>query len=247
MARQLVEKYIFSPDVANAGYVKFPGKCDATQLLIIANKTSQNNIYAIGDPTRGGTVVFDPHEDAGFHSEQEGVTTVTFNYDTSQMASSDSIAIYTDAPKQTGNIVRPYAFGVDAIERMRTSNPQSLIDADFEYGLQPTKWQNYSDIRNIPGIFEKPGLDLFLSNVTTNGASPSTITVTTTAPHGLNVADPVIMYGLTGTSNYARAEGAFVIASVPTTTSFTYYAKGIVGTTGLSIYGGSTYGRRGGF
>ena len=247
MARQLVEKYIFSPDVATAGYVKFPGKVDATQLLIIANKTTQNNIYAIGDPTRGGTVVYDPDEDAGFYTEQVGVTTVTFTYDTSSMSSSDKIAIYTDAPKNQGNIIRPYFMGVDAIERMRVANPQSLIDADFEYGLQPTKWQNYAEIRNIPGIYEKPGLDLFLSDVTTNGASPSTITVTTSAPHGLNVADPVIMFGLTGTTNYARAEGAFVIASVPSSTTFTYYAKGIVGTNGLSIYGGSTYGRRGGF
>jgi hypothetical protein len=247
MARQLVEKYIFSPDVANSGYVKFPGKCDATQLLIIANKTSQNNIYAIGDPTRGGTVVYSASEDAGFYTEQVGVTTVTFTYDTSSMSSTDKIAIYTDAPKQIGNIVRPYFMGVDAIERMRVANPQSLIDADFEYGLQPTKWQNYAEIRNIPGIYEKPGLDLFLSDVTTNGASPSTITVTTSAPHGLDVADPVIMFGLTGTSNYARAEGAFVIASVPTSTTFTYFAKGIVGTNALSIYGSSTYGRRGGF
>jgi hypothetical protein len=247
MARQLVEKYIFSPNVATAGYVKFPGKVDATQLLIIANKTSQNNIYAIGDPTRGGTVVYSASEDAGFYTEQVGVTTVTFTYDTSTMSANDKIAIYTDAPKNIGNIVRPYFMGVDAIERMRVANPQSLIDADFEYGLQPTKWQNYAEIRNIPGIYEKPGLDLFLSDVTTNGASPSTITVTTSAPHGLSVADPVILFGLTGTANYARAEGAFVIASVPTSTTFTYFAKGIVGTNALSIYGGSTYGRRGGF
>jgi hypothetical protein len=247
MARQLVEKYIFSPDVANSGYVKFPGKCDATQLLIIANKTSQNNIYAIGDPTRAGTVVYSASEDAGFFTEQVGVTTVTFTYDTSTMSSTDKIAIYTDAPKTQGNIIRPYAFGVDAIERMRVANPQSLIDADFEYGLQPTKWQNYADIRNIPGIYEKPGLDIFLADVTTNGASPSVITVTTTVPHGLSTASPFIMYGLTGTSNYARAEGAFVINTVPDSTSFTYYAKGIVGTNGVSLRGSSTYARRGGF
>ena len=247
MARQLVEKYIFSPDVANAGYVKFPGKCDATQLLIIANKTSQNNIYAIGDPTRGGTVVYSPNEDAGFYTEQVGVTTVTFTYDTSGMSANDKIAIYTDAPKQQGNIVRPYAFGTDAIERMRVANPQSLIDADFEYGLQPTKWQNYSDIRNIPGIYEKPGLDLFLSDVVTDGASPSLITVTTSAPHGLSVTDPVIVYGLSGTSNYARGEGAFVINSILDDYSFTYYAKGIVGLSSLSLKSASTYARRGGF
>jgi hypothetical protein len=39
---------------------------------------------------------------------------------------------------------RPYDFGTDAIERQRVSLGQSLIDADFEYGLQATKWQSYN-------------------------------------------------------------------------------------------------------
>lgn len=247
MARQLVEKYIFTPGDAGEGTIKFPGKCDETQLLIIANKTTQENIYAIGDPTRSGSLVYDPDDNATFFSEQTGVTTVTFAKDTSSMLGTHKIAIYTDAPKQVGNIVRPYAFGVDAIERMRVAQPQSLIDADFEYGLQTTKWQNYTEVRGIPGIYEKPGLDLFLSNVTTDGATPSIITVTCTAPHELEVADPVIMYGLGNASNYARAEGSFIIASVPNSTTFTYFAKGIVGTNGQSVFTGSTYGRRGGF
>ena len=247
MARQLVEKYIFTPGIANAGTIKFPGKCDATQLLIVANKTIQENIYAIGDPTRSGTVSYDPSDTTTFYSEQDGITTVTFSKNTSAMSANDKIAIYTDAPKQVGNIIRPYAFGVDAIERMRVAQPQSLIDADFEYGLQPTKWQNYTDIRNVPGIYEKPGLDLFISSITTDGNSPSLITVTTSVAHGLAINTPVIVFGLTNTANYARAEGAFVINSVPNSTSFTYYAKGIVGTNGLSIFGSSTYGRRGGF
>ena len=247
MARKLIEKYQFIPGPANSGYLKFPGKCDETQLLIVANKTLQDNIYAIGDPTRSGSLSYDPDDNSTFNSEQSGVTTVTFSRTTEEMLSTHKIAVYTDAPRNEGNIIRPYAFGVDAIERIRVSNPQSLIDADFEYGLQPTKWQNYSDIRGVPGIYEKPGLDLFLDDVVTNGASPSTITVTTTVDHGLSVNDAVIMYGLGGTSTYARAEGAFVIASVPSSTSFTYYAKGIVGTNGLSITTGTTYGRRGGF
>ena len=247
MARQLVEKYIFTPGAANTGTIKFPGKCDATQLLIIANKTQQDNIYAIGDPTRSGTLTFDPDDNNTFYSEQTGVTTVTFSKDTSGMLSSDKVAIYTDAPKQVGNIIRPYAFGVDAIERMRVASPQSLIDADFEYGLQTTKWQNYMDVRNIAGIYEKPGLDLFVTNVTTDGATPSIITVTTSVAHGLTVNTPVFMYGLGNASNNARAEGSFIIATVPSATTFTYFCKGIVGTNGQSIYTGSTYGRRGGF
>ena len=45
------------------------------------------------------------------------------------MLSSDKLAIYSDAPKQIGNIVRPYAFGVDAIERMRVVAQEAGSDA----------------------------------------------------------------------------------------------------------------------
>lgn len=247
MARQLIEKYIFEPNEAGAGIVKFPGKVDLTQLLIIANKTQQTNIYAIGDPTKNGSIVYDPNDTTTFYSEQPGVSTVTIAADTASMLPTDKLAIYTDAPKQIGNIVRPYAFGVDAIERMRVAAPQSLIDADFEYGLQPTKWQNYSDIRGIPGIYEKPGLDLFMTGITSDGGNPSVMTVTCSQPHGLSVAQPVIIFGCAGVSNAARAEGAFVVATVPDSTSFTFFAKGIVGVNGTSVYNQSTYARRGGF
>jgi len=252
MARQLIEKYIFSPNAAGAGTVKFPGKVDLTQLLIIANKTQQTNIYAIGDPTKNGSIVYDPNDttfmgDSTQYSEQVGASTVTFAADTASMLSTDKLAIYSDAPKQIGNIVRPYAFGVDAIERQRVATPQALIDADFEYGLQPTKWQNYSDIRGIPGIYEKPGLDLFMTNITSDGGNPSIMTVTCSQAHGLSVAQPVIIFGAAGVSNAARAEGAFVVATVPSSTTFTYFAKGIVGINGTSVYNQSTYARRGGF
>ena len=252
MARQLVEKYIFSPNAAGSGTVKFPGKVDLTQLLIIANKTQQTNIYAIGDPTKNGTISYDATDTtfmggSSQYSEQVGVTTVTFAADTASMLSTDKLAIYSDAPKYIGNVVRPYGFGVDAIERQRVANPQSLIDADFEYGLQPTKWQNYSDIRGIPGIYEKPGLDLFITDITSDGGNPSVMTVTCSQAHGLSVATPVIIFGCAGVATASRSEGAFVISTVPSSTTFTYFAKGIVGTNGVSVFNQSTYARRGGF
>jgi hypothetical protein len=252
MARQLVEKYIFSPNVAGSGTVKFPGKVDLTQLLIIANKTQQTNIYAIGDPTKNGTISYDPLDttftgSTNQYSEQVGTTTVVFAANTSEMLSTDVLSIYSDAPKYIGNVVRPYAFGVDAIERQRIASPQSLIDADFEYGLQPTKWQNYTDIRGIPGIYEKPGLDLFITDITSDGGNPSVMTVTCSQTHGLSVATPVIIFGCAGVSNASRSEGSFIISSVPSSTTFTYFAKGIVGTNGTSVFNQSTYARRGGF
>jgi hypothetical protein len=246
MARQLIEKYVFTPGGPNLGTVKFPGKCELNQLLIISNKTQQLNIYALGDPTRGGSIVYDP-DDESFFSEQQGASTVTLQFNTSEMSALDELAVYTDAPKHIGNIIRPYFFGVDAIERMRVSQPESLIDADFEYGLQPTKWQNYSDIRNFPAIFEKTGLDLPITNITTNGQSPSLITVTCSAPHGIAVNDPVLMYGLSNSASSARAEGTFIVHTVPSSTTFTYFAKGIVGTNNDSLYTASSYGRIGGF
>lgn len=252
MARQLIEKYIFTPNAPGLGTVKFPGKVDLTQLLIIANKTQQTNIYALGDPTKNGSIAYDPTDTtftggSNQFSEQVGASTVTFFADTASMLSTDKLAIYSDAPKQIGNIVRPYAFGVDAIERQRVAMPQALIDADFEYGLQPTKWQNYSDVRGIPGIYERPGLDLFMTNITSDGGNPSIMTVTCSQPHGMVVAQPVIIFGCAGVSNAARAEGAFVISTVPSSTSFTYFAKGIVGVNGTSVFNQSTYARRGGF
>jgi hypothetical protein len=246
MARLLVEKYIFTPGAANAGTIKFPGKCELNQLLIITNKTFQDNIYALGDPTRGGSVEYDP-DDETFYSQEQGATTVTLDYATDQMNSTDSISIYMDAPKHLGTTVRPYFFGVDAIERMRVSQPESLIDADFEYGLQPTKWQNYADVRNMPAIYEKAGLDIFVTDVTSDGNSPSTMTVTCSADHGLTVKDPVFIYGLSNADESARAEGSFIVSEVPSSTTFKYVAKGPIGNNNDSVYTTNTYGRRADF
>jgi hypothetical protein len=246
MARLLVEKYVFTPGAANVGTVKFPGKCELNQLLIITNKTAQTNIYALGDPTRGGSISYDP-DDESFYSHEQGATTVTLDYATDQMLSTDSISIYMDAPKHLGTTVRPHFFGVDAIERIRVSNPESLIDADFEYGLQPTKWQNYSDIRNMPAIYEKAGLDIFVTNVTSDGNSPSTMTVTCSADHGLLVKDPFFMYGLSNADESARAEGSFIVSEVPSSTTFKYVAKGPIGNADDSVYTTNTYARRAAF
>ena len=243
MARQLIEKYIFTPGAAGTGIVKFPGKCELNQLLIITNKTFQDNIYALGDPTRGGSISYDADDNDTFFSHETGVSTVVLDYNTDQMSSSDDIAIYMDAPKHLGTTVRPYFFGVDAIERMRVSQPESLIDADFEYGLQPTKWQNYSDIRNMPAIYEKAGLDIFVTNVTSDGNSPATMTVTCSADHGLSVKDPFFMYGLSNADESARAEGSFIVSEVVSSTSFKYVAKGPIGNAGDSVFTTNTYAR----
>jgi hypothetical protein len=45
---------------------------------------------------------------------------------------------------------------------MKIAAPQSLIDADFEYGMQPTKWVSFASMNDMPCTYELPGSDLTL-------------------------------------------------------------------------------------
>ena len=75
------------------------------------------------------------------------------------MASTDLLQIFVEDP-QGDTTIRPYAFGTDAIERMRVSLPESMIDADFEYGLQPTKWAGYGTVKGYPSVYQNEGIDI---------------------------------------------------------------------------------------
>ncbi len=147
------------------------------------------------------------------------------------------------------NQTRPYDFGTDAIERQRVSIGESVIDADFEYGLQSTKWQNYQEVRKTPSFYEIPGTDLSVTDVQTNGTTttPSTITVFTTTPPA--VGSVVVVSGLSNTNKTAdRAEGFFLVTSNVAGTSFTYIAKGgtVSNAGGASIFTAYTVVRLGG-
>lgn len=147
------------------------------------------------------------------------------------------------------NQTRPYDFGTDAIERQRVSLGQSVIDADFEYGLQATKWQNYQEVRKTPSFYEIPGTDLVVTDVQTNGTTttPSTMTVFTATPPP--IGSVVVVSGLANTNKSAdRAEGFFLVTNNTASTSFTYFAKGgtVAPTGGGSVFTAYTVVRRGG-
>jgi len=155
MARKQQKDYVFTPGGAGTGTVKFPGIYDAADILTILNATDQTFIYNFADPELGGVVTFSTTYDSDFPQAADGVTTITLDVSSASMSADDSLAVYLETPAQ---YVRPWSdFGTDAIERTRVSNPQSLIDADFEYGLQNTKWQSLSLNNNIPSIYELPG------------------------------------------------------------------------------------------
>jgi hypothetical protein len=156
---------------------------------------------------------------------------------------------------QPPTVTRPFDFGTDAIERQRVSLGQSIIDADFEYGLQATKWQTYQEIRKMPSFYEIPGTDIAVTSVTTDATTPSIITVnintalTTIASTLIPTGSVISISGFANAQRNAdRAEGFFIVRTVtgsPNASAITYEARGLVGTNGQIISTSYTTLRRG--
>ena len=241
------------------GHVRFQGNYDASDLLIVTNTTKTEVIYNFTDALKGGKVTrvddVTPRDSGGYVPKYDSVnsnensdddfpkylqttdavTILDLTHNTSTHAETDELQIFIDSPEQR---TRPFDFGTDAIERMRIAPPLSMLDADFEYGLQPTKWSAIGMMRGYPSVYELPGTETqVLSVVTdasvgTSGIGASKITVTTIGAHGFEAGTPITIKALEdAVVGAARAEGSFIIDSIPTNTTFTYYAKAKVGTT----------------
>jgi hypothetical protein len=220
------------------GNVKIQGKWQSNELLLITNTITNEIIYNFGSATQGGVVTIMDHgidtDFLKFLETTDGVTTVKLNYSTTGQSATDDLQIFVEEREVR---TRPFDFGTDAIERGRTAEPKSMLDADFEYGLQPTKWSAIGTLRGYPSVYEIPGTDTEVILVVTDastgseGVGQSLITVTTQGPHGFVAGDPITIKALENSiTGAARAEGSFIINATPTTATFNFYAKAKVGT-----------------
>ena len=244
---------------SGVGTVKFQGRYNTSDLLLITNTISNDVIYSFNDPTRGGHVTVEELADEDFPKflqTTDAVTTIELNFDTTGHSSTDDLQIFVEKTEngESVTITRPYAFGTDAIERMRIATPMSMLDADFEYGLQPTKWSAIATMRGYPSIYEVPGTETEVvsvitdASVGTEGIGASLITVTTVGAHGWEPGTPITIKGLeTGIVGSGRSEGAFVVVTVPAPNKITFYAKGKVGSEGDDLVTSFTQLRQAGF
>ena len=225
--------------------IKLIGKYNASEILLITNTNSGQILYNFADPNNSIGIEYKNGRSSGdgnlisdldfpsWWQIDDTITTLKLSEDTSSLLSTTDLQIFVEEPYQ---ITRPYEFGTDAIERMRVSTPQAMLDADFEYGLQPTKWQALGLIRSYPSLYEVPGTDLSISAVTTDastntgGFGSSLITVTTTGSHGFASGQAITVKGLNPSVNgFSRAEGTFLIFNIPSSTTFTYFSSAKVG------------------
>lgn len=127
----------------------------------------------------------------------------------------------------------------DPVGKLRTSTPQSLIDTDFEYSTQSTKWESINLLSNRPSAYYDATVALAITNVA--GAGTRVVTVSTTAPPA--VGTPVFIQGTTA----AAANGWHVVDTVSAGVSFTYTARTTIGAgtifdnTKTYVFSGSFY------
>ena len=210
MAKKLISRYTFDP---TNDTVVLDGIYSQERILLITNTSTNDTIFQFNSTTKG----MDSHS----ISAQDRTTTVVLQNDCDGMTSADTLQIFVEYDYQ---FMEPSESFVDPVNKLRVTNPQNLIDTDFEYGLQGSKWETLELVNNVPGFFANQA-DYILPDVisvqTTNGAE--NITVTTLDNHGIAVGSPIDVQGL----GVRTAEGKFLVTKVPSPTSFVYKSKGI--------------------
>lgn len=195
------------------------------QLLLITNVTSNTVIYNFSDPALGATS-FTNAVDAVTGQE---TTTVILAYNTTAMAATDKLSILVE---ETYTDILPAEQLRDPVDKLRVSTPQSLIDTDFEYGMQPTKWETIALLNNRPSAFydATAGISNTAAAGTFVGASGNyqitgitvatkTITVAINNTTGITVGLPIF---ITGTIDPGSVDGWWVVESLVANTSISF-------------------------
>ena len=214
MAKHLLHHYTFTP---STNTIVLEGIYGRERLLLITNAVDEQQVFVFNDGY-SGLVSFTPDYDAE-------TTTLVLKHDCSAMSATDRLQIFVEGDAQK---FEPSPTYTDPVSKLRVSTPQNLIDTDFEYGLQSTKWETLELVKNIPSFFSRNG-DLSLTLTSIAAVAGSTlITVTTEDPHNLSTANPLIVQGTSSIS----ANGGYLVTKILTTTSFQYAAKQVQSTTG---------------
>ena len=229
MSKHLVFDYDFD---ASAQTIVLDGIFSQKRFLLITNQNDNEIIFSFSDPSKGVT-------DVSFDYTNY-TTTLTLAYDTTSMADTDPLQIFVEADYPSFQPAEPYT---DPVSKLRVSNPENLIDTDFEYGLQSTKWETLELTKNIPTFFARNGdLQIELVSIDTQEQS-DIVTVATLDAHGFQRGSPIIMVG----TSIISCDGGFVVASVLDDNTFSYKCKAIqpsttsVKETFTQLFPGSVY------
>lgn len=210
MAKKLIHKYTFTP---NTNTIVLDGMYNLNRFLLISNLTTNETIFTFNDNVNG----------IASHSLDRNAetTTVILDYDCSAMLSNHQLQIFIEDDQTT---FRPEEAFVDPVHKFRVSNPENLIDTDFEYGVQSSKWETLELSNNVPSFYGKNSDYTLLGiSIVRATAGSDIIRVTVTDPHRISKGTPIDVQGLTALTG----EGKYLVSDVEDDFTFTYQCRGV--------------------
>ena len=142
--------------------------------------------------------------------------------------------------------IAPSPASQDPVGKMRVSTPQSLIDTDFEYGTQPTKWESIGLQNNRASVYIIPQQPL---NVTALTGTATEGSVTLTLGASATIANNTPIYVQNSTNSTINQWGWIVTGGTGTSFTITFApgttttANGVAyfSATGTYVYQGYFY------
>lgn len=225
MARKAIldTYYTFTPSTRT---IVVPRALPRERFVLITNVTTNQVIFNFSD----ASLTMSSHS-ITTDGANNTVTTVVLSYNTASMTSTDKLQIIIDEYEES---FKPNELYTDPVNKFRTSQPQALIDTDFEYSTQATKWESLGLTNNRPFASWNTNTPITITGVNaTNGSR--TITVLTSSPPAAGT--PVFLVD----TLFAGADGLYIIDSVSAGTSFSYTARSAyTGVTGSIFVSGVT-------
>jgi hypothetical protein len=238
MARKVLLEtgYTFTPGGSGVGSISIPRIVPRERLILVTNVTKNQVIYNFSDPNLKATS-YSTSSTAGTNT-----TTILLNYNTSSMSATDKLQITIDEYDER---FTPSEAFEDPVNKLRVSTPQALIDTDFEYGTQVTKWENLGMVNNRPFAFASAVGIATISAITMAANQKGVVVDLVSGSSRPGIGSAVYVQD----SILNIANGNYLVETTPSATQFTYTAKA-QNSTGITnifdanktgIYSGTTY------
>lgn len=189
------------------------------RLVLITNANTNQVIFNFSDPNLKLT----SHAIAQNTITGAATTTLVLQYNTAAMSATDKLQVIVDDFEET---FKPSELYTDPVNKFRVSQPQSLIDTDFEYGQQATKWESVGLVNNRAYAYQNTSANLQISiggpiiptAVVVNSNSNIVTVYTANTPL---VNTPIFVSDTT----WAPSEGTFMVDAAQQGQWFRYAAK----------------------
>jgi hypothetical protein len=218
MARKVLSDTYFSFTPSSRTIV-FNQIIQRERFVLITNLNTNQVIYNFSDPNLKIT----SYSTSTNTTTGTATTSIVLQYNTTAMSATDDLQVVIDEYEEK---FVPSELYTDPVNKFRTSQPQALIDTDFEYSTQSTKWESISLVNNRPYAYQNTSANTIFSTggpltVTAIAVNSNSSIVTVYTANTVAVNTPIFV---TDTA-WAPAEGTFMVDSVTPGHAIRYTTK----------------------